>query len=497
MLRSLVTIALVGPVTSKSRHAPPTDLRAPHTVTEGPLILTGMAPEEARAKSTVKLEDWSKESHSGFFTTSSAPKREMFFWYFPAQCGSDCPDAPLLIWLQGGPGGSSLFGLFAEMGPFGLEYDATQTLRLKPRESSWNKKYGMLFIDNPVGAGFSFPATSDGYCTDSKKCVASNLYELMQQFYTVFPQQASVPLYVTGESYGGHYVPAFAAYIDTANRAARQRRAEGSAPSPIIIPLAGVAVGDGWIDPVNMVPGYPDMLYNTGLVDDAQYLVIKGYCDRTVAHIHAGEMTLAFDVWDQMLNGDIWPYANYFHNCTGLNDYDNYMNTDAPESFGYFYKFVNYPEVRQALHVGNATFNSGHDCEMALLGDFMVSLRTEMVQLMTATQPSYRVLVYSGQLDVIISTALTSRFLADLQWAGQQQYLSAPRSVWRVHPTDKEVAGYAKQVGNFSFVVVRAAGHIVPGDQPERAFDMIDRLVEGRAYENLPNPASNTTRHML
>ena len=52
----------------------------------------------------------------------------------------------------------------------------------------------------------------------------------------------------------------------------------------------------------------------------------------------------------------------------------------------------------------------------------------------------------------------------------------------------KEVAGYARVVGNFTQVVVRAAGHIVPGDQPERALDMISRFVEGRGYENLPNP---------
>ena len=70
-------------------------------------------------------------------------------------------------------------------------------------------------------------------------------------------------------------------------------------------------------------------------------------------------MTAAFRVWDEFLNGDIWPYGNYFHNVTGLNDYDNYMNTDAPISFSYFAEYVNRPDVRKALHVGNATFNSG------------------------------------------------------------------------------------------------------------------------------------------
>lgn len=57
-----------------------------------------------------------------------------------------------------------------------------------------------------------------------------------------------------------------------------------------------------------------------------------------------------------MLNGDIWPYANLFHNMTGSNDYDNMMNTDAPASFNYYSKYVELPAVRKMIHVGNAKF---------------------------------------------------------------------------------------------------------------------------------------------
>ena len=99
-----------------------------------------------------------------------------------------------------------------------------------------------------------------------------------------------------------------------------------------------------------------------------------------------------------------------------------------------------------------------------------------------------KVLIYSGQLDVIIGAALTERFLPGVAWSGQDLYNKVSKAVWRVNPSDTEVAGYARVVGNFSQVVVRAAGHIVPGDQPVRALDMITRFVEGRGYEHLPNP---------
>ena len=90
------------------------------------------------------------------------------------------------------------------MGPYSL----SPSLDLVDRPESWNKEYGMLFIDNPVGAGFSYPDAQDGgprgYCTNTKQCVADNLYGLIQGFYKIFPDQLKVPLFITGESYGGH-----------------------------------------------------------------------------------------------------------------------------------------------------------------------------------------------------------------------------------------------------------------------------------------------------
>jgi len=77
-------------------------------------------------------------------------------------------------------------------------------------------------------------------------------------------------------------------------------------------------------------------------------------------NITDGDMVAAFNAWDKILNGDIWPYANYFHNITGSNDYDNFMNTNAPASFNYYADWCAIPKNKAAIHVGNATFNDGH-----------------------------------------------------------------------------------------------------------------------------------------
>ena len=73
--------------------------------------------------------------------------RLTFFWFFPAQ--QNPQTAPVVTWNQGGPGAASMFGLFAEHGPFSV----SPNLTLVARETTWTKRFSMLYIDNPVGVG--------------------------------------------------------------------------------------------------------------------------------------------------------------------------------------------------------------------------------------------------------------------------------------------------------------------------------------------------------
>lgn len=442
-----------------------------------PLMLTEIleteGAEAAREASRVELPGSDQTSYSGFLTVNKTYNSSMFYWYFPAQDGNT--SAPVLIWLQGGPGGSSLFGLFSEMGPYTLAKVGTKYVAL-PRETTWNKHYAMLFIDNPVGAGFSYTDKDEGYCTNEEE-VAENLYSVITQFYMIYPNELKNELYITGESYGGHYVPAFAYKIHQMS----------SVPDTIAVPLKGIAVGDGWIDPVEMIPAYPDMMYNMGLIDENQRSVVQTYCSNTVDLINQGKMLDAFNEWDKFLNGDVWPYANYFHNCSGSNDYDNFLRTNAPAEFGYFGPYVNQPDIRKAIHVGNRPFQDGHTCEIHLLADFMVSMKPRLQTLLDAPQ-QYKIVIYSGQLDVIIGAALTERFLPTVQWSGQTDYTTAERMVWRISDSDPDVAGFVRVAKNLQQVIIIGAGHIAPHDQPQRAMNMIDRMVQNIPYTNLPNP---------
>ena len=131
--------------------------------------------------------------------------------------------------------------------------------------------------------------------------------------------------------------------------------------------------------------------------------------------------------------------------------------------------------------MGDAVLHSGSAVERALIPDVMQSVKAELQVLMQ----NYNVMLYSGQLDVIIGALLTDQFVPQLVWPGHSAYTKAPRNIWTLNGG---VAGYAKQAtaksaaGNditFVRAVVRGAGHIVPFDAPAAALDMVQRFVDG------------------
>ena len=127
---------------------------------------------------------------------------------------------------------------------------------LRIRSTSWGQPYNILYFDQPAGTGFSFTKDNRGYATNQFE-VANDLYDAMRQFYKMFPELMENELYVTGESYGGKYVPAISYKIHTMN-------SEGDNPP---MPLAGLAIGDGLCDPIRQMD-YGDFLFQVGFVDE-------------------------------------------------------------------------------------------------------------------------------------------------------------------------------------------------------------------------------------
>ena len=410
--------------------------------------------QEGRSAAAVKGLPGAGAAHggfSGFLTVNETTGSNTFFWYFPPLNGN--ASAPTLLWLQGGPGSSSLFGLFYEIGPFFV----TSDLNLVPNANSWNNEHGLLFFDNPINTGFSFSSDDDGYARSSDD-YSSTLYEAIRQFYLLFPELQSNALVITGESYAGKYVPAMALRIAEEN-------AEGNVPR---VPLAGIAVGDGLVDPLNMVTGYPDLVYQFGLADSAQKSVLESYATNFASAVKSGDNLEAYRQFDLMINGDtLGPsyYTNitqigYFRCCAALDfDYDDCalrrqrpavadpllsVLDPAYADQNNFYGLLNSALTRASIHVGNLSYNDGNiEVEKHLLQDVAASQMSAVIGLLDTYHIS--VLFYNGNLDIIVKplnpkpvphhlsillqcgAPLTARWIDAMQWSGSAAMASAER----------------------------------------------------------------------
>ena len=145
-----------------------------------PLNLSALVEQgiDVRGPSAVVLPGMPATSYAGFFEVNATDHASLFGWYYPALNGN--ASAPLLVWLQGGPGSSSLFGLFAEMGPYAISAAGAPVAN----PYTWATENAMVFIDNPRGTGFSF--TDPGTLCTTWECYAADMDSWLRQFVDAF-----------------------------------------------------------------------------------------------------------------------------------------------------------------------------------------------------------------------------------------------------------------------------------------------------------------------
>ncbi|VVC91931.1 unnamed protein product [Leptidea sinapis] len=422
-----------------------------------PLILTPYLERQegelARNLSRVYLtEKIVFQSYAGFFTINKKYESNMYFWFFPAFNKNIA--APVILWLQGGPGASSLYGLFTENGPLIAKKGGFAT-----RKYHWALKYNIIFIDNPVGTGFSFTKDAQGYCKD-EICIAEGLYECMQQFFELFPMLKYNDFYITGESYAGKYIPSLGVFIHKQNLIAKNK-----------INLKGMALGNAYCDPINQID-YGNYLYQLGLLDRNQRIFFSQQQLKIIDEIQKKNWVQAGIMMDKLMDGDLSNFS-YFRDFTGFNTYYNFLFDKDNTDMSILIDLLNNDKVRSSVHVGRLPFNSGKDVQINLAEDILQSVAPYISTLLNF----YRMLFYNGQLDIIVAYPLTENFLRNLNFSSNYEYKLALRKIWRV---EGEIAGYYKKAGNLTEVLVRNAGHMVPHDQPKWAMDLMTMFIENK-----------------
>lgn len=430
-----------------------------------------------KIKETTGWCDPDVKSYAGYITT--AQDHELFFYFFESR--SDPKNDPVLMWINGGPGCSSALGLFMELGPCSI-VDGSNINGTKVNPHSWNSNANLFFLEQPIGVSWSYG--KHGQQTVNTEEAAVDVTSFVQIFFSTFTEYQGRDFFMSGESYGGRYLPIFAAAVVDGNAHLIKK---DIAP----INLQGVLIGNGISDSFSMIdahytyqcvtlPGLDKPINNINncvkMAKDIPYCnellgkeCLKRHDSRTcAAAMNYCESVVSESFFDLHLNPyDVSKSCSLKELANGL-CYGEIMDTIG--------KYLNNPELRHILGVSKKVPDWKSCSEkvgknFAEAGDEMDQTWLYVAALLERGVP---VISYVGTLDWICNFIGNEAWTDALAWTGNQGYNAQNLREWKV---DGKVAGSTKSYGGLTFATVLGAGHMVPFDQPEVALAMLNRYL--------------------
>lgn len=362
---------------------------------------------------------------------------------------------PLVLWLQGGPGCSGWLGNLMELGPMNIQYNTTSnTTQLSVNPYSWVTNNHLLFVDQPIGTGFSFGG--DGETQDNT--VASSVYleNFLIQFFNVYPELRGKPFYITGESYAGHYIPGLIA------RLVQNKKVNN-------INVTGIAIGDGLVAPQYQLV-WDEFAYAAGLIDPNQRNTMRASELQSILYMKNRDWVNANNYMNDP-QGQLETYTMGID----MDNFRNYPSGDGPEPMDVY---LADPATRLALNIDpNVTF---YDCSDSVGDLYSADIPQDYsinITYVLNTDPSVKVLIYTGADDIICNTIGQLRWVNSLNWANITKFKSSPKASWTLN--NGTIAGTYRTYEQFTYAQVYKAGHMVPGDQPVSALKMLDNWFAG------------------
>ncbi|KAJ7100440.1 serine carboxypeptidase [Mycena epipterygia] len=371
-------------------------------------------------------------------------KESVWFWYFDAR--TNASTAPLSLWFNGGPGSSSMIGLLQELGPCRITNDSS-AVKLNPY--SWNTESNMLFIDQPIGVGFSHGTESVGTSEEA----ASDIWKFLQIFLadSRFSHLAANDLAIWTESYGGHYGPTFASYFLSQNAAIKAGTATG-----VNLNLKVLGIGNGLTDPISQYPGYISYananpytrLVSTSTIKTANtsWSSSKGCKAQITSCGNGGSNSVCSAAQNYCNNNILSPLVG---------DHDIYYvpsGSDDPYP----------PDITSYLASVADDIGAEVDWQMtnddvynnfADTGDWM---RSALPALESVIDAGVRVTIYNGDADFIVNYQGVEDMLA------MMKSTSIAKQAFATYTVAGHAAGLYKTQGMVSYVRIAGAGHEVP-----------------------------------
>ncbi|MCO5549406.1 hypothetical protein L7F22_002877 [Adiantum nelumboides] len=472
------------------------------------LFFANAAPDEALVTSLPGFSGTFPSQHyAGYVTIEEMVGRNLYY-YFVTSSNSPSTD-PVLLWMNGGPGCSSFDGFIYEHGPFSFEMNSTSgglpILSVNPY--SWTKVASIIYLESPVGVGFSYQNVTPDYSTDDLK-TAKDVHSFLLKWFEEYPEFQSNAFYVAGESYAGVYVPTVVQEIVTGIQ-------NGTTPT---INLKGYLIGNGVTDEVFDGDALVPFAHGMGLISDQLFEELERDCNSSywnatasacvskirelvqdtsalniynilepcyhdtsiqdrIIKAHAlpasfgglGETRRALPVRRRMF-GRAWPLMAPVR-AGKVPSWSALGLLDVPcLDFRIANRWLNDPAVREAIHAQPVsvigTWVVCADLTYDHNAGSMLRYHNNLVN------EGYRALIYSGDHDMCVP------FTGSQAWTRSMGY--GVVEDWHPWLTNGQVAGYAVEYGrNLTFITIKGSGHTVPEYKPQEALTFFQTWLSG------------------
>ncbi|KAL1198776.1 Serine carboxypeptidase-like 44 [Cardamine amara subsp. amara] len=416
--------------------------------------------------------------YAGYVDVDVKAGRSLFYYFVEAE--KQPHTKPLTLWLNGGPGCSSIRGgAFTELGPF---YPNGDGRSLRRNSESWNKASNLLFVDSPAGVGWSYSNTTSDYITGDES-TAKDMLVFMLRWLEKFPEFKTRNLFLAGESYAGHYIPQLADVILKYN-AQRSNRFKFN--------LKGIAIGNPLLKLDRDIPATYEFFWSHGMISDELGLTVMNQCDfedYTFSGSHnisksceaamseAGTIITRYvNYYDVLL--DVC-YPSLFEQEMKIKKMGTHMSFGVDVCMSYEEQwYLTLPEVQKALHANRTQLPyTWSMCNSRLKYNDNDGNTNMLPFLKRIVQSNVPVWVFSGDEDSVIpllgSRTLVRELAEDLNFK-----TTVPYRAW-FHKG--QVGGWVIEYGNLlTFATVRGAAHMVPYAQPSRALLLFNSFVLGR-----------------
>ncbi|KAL7163496.1 hypothetical protein ACSBR2_039578 [Camellia fascicularis] len=371
------------------------------------------------------------ELETGYVGVDEAEDVQLFYYFVKSE--SNPKEDPLVLWLTGGPGCSVFSAFIYELGPLNFEVKQNDgslpTLVLNP--NSWSKVASIIYVDLPVGTGFSYGTTSlASKSTDLQSC--DHAYEFLRKWLIDHLEFLSNPIYVGGDSYSGLTVPIVVQLISNGNEA-------GIKP---LINLKGYLLGNPLtnLDDDNYrIP----FAHGMGLISDELYESLQRSCQGEYSNIDPS-------------------------NARCLQDYQAYSQINA---YKLSHLWLNNDRVREALHIRKGSIQEWIRCNYGL--PYTKSILDSFQYHVNLSTKGYRSLIYSGDHDIGVP------FLGTQAWIRALNYSIVDE--WRSWWVQGQVAGYTRSYSNrMTFATVKGGGHIAIEYRPVECYAMFKRWISNQ-----------------